>query len=197
MIPKQISFLFFLSLLILVKSVPGGWNKGSFRENDIGIDRAFKKAFEVYSKDMPNSDIDFTQPLTIYRQIVNGINYLICFIDLNNDLNIIQEFKISGPDFSNTNRNEEFEFLERKQFEPDKGLISTSDSRYKKINDIVIELSKTWKENFLYIIKIEKVETTFDNFFIVTGRSDNKLKTYVIGQSKENTDEFEFYGILK
>ena len=194
---KQISFLFFLSLLIVVKSLPGGWNKGSFRENDIGIDRAFKKAFEVYSKDNPNSEIDFTQPLTIYRQIVNGINYLICFIDLNNDLNIIQEFKINGPDFSNKNRNEEFVFLERKQFEPDKGLITTSDSRYRKINDIVFELSKTWKENFLYIIKIEKVETTLDNFFIVTGRSDDKLKTYVFGQNKENTDEFEFYGLLK
>ena len=196
MISKLISFLFLLSLLILVNSIPGGWKKGSFRENDLGIDRAFKKAFEVYSKDMPNSDIDFSQPLTIYRQIVNGVNYLLCFIDLNNDLNIIQEFKINGPSFGGSNRNEEFEFLERKQFGPNKALLTSSDSRYKKINDLINDFSKKVKENFLYIVQIEIVETTLDNFFIVSGRKDNQLKTYVVGQSKENLDEFEFYGIL-
>ena len=102
------SLVICILLIVFVNTIPGGWEKGSFREDDLGIDRAYKKAFELYSQDNPNSDIDFTERLTIYRQITDRINYRMCFIDLKRNLNVIQEYIISGPEYGSNKRNPTF-----------------------------------------------------------------------------------------
>ena len=189
--------IYFLSLLIFVNSIVGGWKKGSFRENDFGIDRAFRKAFELYQEENSNSDIDFAERLTIYRQTANGINYRMCFIDLKSNLNVVQEYVISGPSFSAKNRDQTFSLFEKKTYRPNKGLINVSDSRFPRIQNTLFGSLKNTKENLLYISKIEMVETYLDNFYIVTARTEEKEHIYAVGQSKENTDQYEALGMLK
>ena len=183
-------------LIVFVNNIPGGWIKGSFREDDLGIDRAYKKAFELYSQDNPNSDIDFTERLTIYRQITDRINYRMCFIDLKSDLNVVQEYIISGPEFGSSNRNPTFTLYEKNTYKT-KGYLSVGDSKYPRIQNTLNSWVKNFKQNVLYITKVEIVETYLDNFYIVTARTDDDKHTYVVGQSKENTDEYETLGMLK
>ena len=190
-------FLYLFSLFIISNSLPGGWIKASFRENDLGIDRAYKKAFEIYSQQNPNSDIDFTQPLTIYKQTVNGINYLLSFIDLKTNLNVIQEYKIIGPNFGNRSSNMEFTLLEKNIYKPKKGLLSEKDSKFPRIQNTIYGFTRNLNDKLLYIIKIETIETTFDNFYIVTRKTENKEHIYAVGQNKENNDEYEVYGIIQ
>ena len=185
----------FLSI-VFVNTIPGGWEKGSFREDDLGIDRAYKKAFELYSQDNPNSDIDFTERLTIYRQVADCINYRMCFIDLKSDLNVVQEYIISGPEFGSSNRNPTFTLYEKNTYKT-KGYLSVGDSKYPRIQNTLNSWVKNFKQNVLYITKVEIVETYLDNFYIVTARTDDDKHTYVVGQSKENTDEYETLGMLK
>ena len=191
------SLIIYFLLYVVMSSLVGGWKKGSFTENDLGIDRAYKKAFELYSKDNSNSDIDFTERLTIYRQTVNGINYRMCFIDLKSDLNVVQEYIISGPPFGKSKSEQKYELFEKNTYKPKKGLLSVNDSRYPRIQNTLYGWVKNSKENLLYITKIEVVEAFLDNFYIVTARTEEKEHTYVVGQSKENTDEYEAFAKLK
>ena len=189
--------LFFCYIAISTPALQGGWVKGSFRENDMGIDQAFRKAFEIYQKENPNSNIDFTQRLTIYRQTVNGINYKMCFIDLKSNLNVVQEYTISGPPFGHNNQEPTFRFLESNTFKAKSETISTTDKRYARIHNTLFGFLKNSGENILFINKIEIVETTFDNFYIVTAQGEKKEHIYVAGQSKDNSDDYEGYGILQ
>ena len=189
--------LIFCCIIFSFSSLTGGWKKGSFRENDAAIDGAFRKAFETYQKDNPNSNIDFTQRLTIYRQTVNGINYKMCFIDLKSDLNVVQEYTVSGPPFSQNGREPTFRFMEKNTFKAKSEVIQPNDNRYPRIYNTLFGFLKNSGENILFINKIEIVETSFDNFFIVTAQGEKKEHTYVAGQSKDNNDDYEGYGILQ
>ena len=189
--------LFSCCIIISFSALSGGWKKGSFRENDAGIDGAFRKAFEIYSKENPNSNIDHIQRLTIYRQVVNGINYRMCFIDLKSNLNVVQEYIISGPPFGQNNREPYFNFFEKNTFKAKSEKVLVTDKRYPRIHNTLFGFLKNYGENILFIYNIEIVETTFDNFFIVDAEGEKKKHVYVVGQSKENSDDYEGYGILQ
>ena len=191
------SFILYFLLFIAINSIPGGWEKGSFRENDLKIDRAYKKAFELYSKENPNSDIDSIRRLTLYKQLVNGINYRMCFIDLKSDLNVIQEYIISGPPFGKSKSEQKFELFEKNTYKPKKGLLLVNDSKYPRIQNTLYGWVKNLRENLLYITKIEIVEAYLDNFYIVTARTEEKEHIYVVSQSKQDTDEYEALAMLK
>ena len=191
------SLLLFCILLAFINSNLGGWKRGSFRENDFGIDRAFRKAFEIYKSENSNSDIDFAEHLTIYKQMANGINYRMCFIDLKSNLNVVQEYIISGPSFGTKNSDKTFKLFEKNTYKPKQGLVSVSDSRYPRIQNTLFGSLKNTKDNLLYISKVEQVETYLDNFYIVTGRTEEKEHVFVVRQSKLNSDEYEALGKLK
>ena len=197
---KSLFLILLFSLLIIGNSILenfGGWKKGSYRENDMGIDRAFKRTFEYYLDYFPDADIDFTYRLTVYRQIANGINYLMCFIDLKKNLNVVQECIVNNPSSSSNNRNQEFNILEKNYYKPKKGLLSVNDPRYPRIQNTLYGYTKKMKQKLLYINKIEIVETTLDTFYIIDGRAEDKEHIYVVGQSKQNTDEYEAYGLIQ
>ena len=197
---KSLFLILLFSLLIIGNSILGNlgcWKKCSYKENDAGIDRAFKRAFEEYVFYFPNSNIDSIKRLTIYRQMTNGINYLMCSIDLNKNINVIYECILNGPSFSSNNRDHEFKVLGKNIFKPNRGLLSANDPRYPRIQNTLYGYTKKIKQKLLFINKIEIVETTLDTFYIISGRSEDKEHIYVVGQSKENTDEYEAYDMIK
>ena len=178
-------------------ALSGGWKKGSFKENDLFINGAFKNAFELYKNENPNSEIDFTQTLTIYRHMVNGINYKMCFIDLKSDLNVVHEYVITGPAFGGNDREIKFNFFEKNLYKAKPGNIDVNDKRFPRIQNTLFGFLKNSGENILFINKIEVVETSLDNIYIVTAQGEKKEHVYAVGQSKENSDDYEGYGILK
>ena len=189
--------LFLNYMLLSFSSLPGGWEKGSFKENDYFIDIAFRKAFEIYSIENPGSDIDHTQRLTLYRQMVNGINYKMCFIDLKSDLNVIQEYVITGPTFGDYDSQVKFSLFERHTYKGKNVNIETNDKRFPRIQNTLFGFLKGSGENILFINKIEMVETSLDNFYIINAQGEKQEHTYVVGQDKQKTDKYEGYGILK
>ena len=198
---KSNLFFFSLSCLIVISSsaLSGGWKKGSFRENDVNLDGAFRKAFEIYSKENPKADIDYTQRLTLYRQVVNGINFKMCFIDLKSNLNEIHEYIINNPPTpsSNGERDLVFNFFDKKDYQVKNDLISVNDARYPRIQNTLFGYLRNSGENILFINKIEMVESSLDNFYIVYAQGEKKEHVYVVGQSKEDDDDYEGYGILE
>ena len=163
---KSLLFLVLLSFYLTASAPLGGWKKGSFKENDLYIDGAFRKAFEIYQQDHPNSDIDYTQRLTLYRQVVNGINFKMCFIDLKSDVNEVHEYSINKPPTGN-DREIKFNFFEKKTFKSKSEIVQMNDSRFPRIQNTLFGYLKGSGENILFIRKIEVVETSLDNFFII------------------------------
>ena len=192
---KSLLFLVLLSFYLTASATLGGWKKGSFKEDDLYIDGAFRKAFEIYQKDHPNSDIDYTQRLTLYRQVVNGINFKMCFIDLKSDLNEVHEYSINKPPTGN-DREIKFNFFEKKSFKSKGEIVQMNDSRFPRIQNTLFGYLKGSGENILFIRKIEVVETSLDNFFIITAQGEKKEHMYVVGQSRDDNDDYEVYGIL-
>ena len=189
--------IFFNYILLSFSSLSGGWEKGSFKEDDFFIDRAFRKAFEIYSIENPGSDIDHTQQLTLYRQMVNGINYKMCFIDLKSDLNVIQEYVITGPAFGDYDSQLKFSLFERHVYKGKNVNIQSNDKRFPRIQNTLFGFLKDKGENILFINKIEIVETSLDYFYIINAQGEKQEHTYVVGQEKQKNDEYEGYGILK
>ena len=191
------SILFLNYIIISSSALLGGWKKGSFKENDYFIDGAFKKAFEIYKAYNQNSDIDYLQRLTLYRQMSTGINYRMCFIDLKSDLNVVHEYIITGPNGLGDDRIIRFNLFERNTYKAKTDTIDSNDKRFPRIYNTIFGFLKNSGENILFIKKIEIVETNLDNFFIVYAQGEKKEHIYVAGQSKENYDEYEGYGILQ
>jgi hypothetical protein len=192
--------IFFNYILIsfsALSGLSGGWQKGSFKENDVFIDQAFRKAFEIYKIENPDADIDQTQRLTLYRQMTNGINYKMCFIDLKSNLNVIQEYVISGPAFGDYDSRVNFNLFERHVYQGKNINVESNDKRYPRIQNTLFGFLKGSGENILFINKIEIVETPLDNFYIVNAQGEKKEHIYVVGQSVQHNDEYEGYGILK
>ena len=189
--------LFLNYLVISFSALLGGWKKGSFKENDYFIDLAFKKAFEIYSVYNQNSNIDDVQRLTLYRQMSKGLNYRMCFIDLKSDLNVVQEYIITGPNGIGDDQQIKFNFFEKNTYKAKTENIDVDDKRYPRIYNSLFGFLKNSGENILFINKIEVVETILDNFFIVYAQGEKKEHIYVAGQNKENSDEYEGYGILQ
>ena len=189
--------LFFCLIVSAFSALSGGWKRGSFKENDVFIENAFRKAFEIYSEENHYAELDYLQRLTIYRQMVNGINYRMCFIDLKSYVNVVQEYIIAGPSFGQNTKDPAFNFFEKNTYTAKSENISVNDKRYPRIQNTLFGYLKKFDENILFINKIEIVETPFDNFYIIEAQGEKKEHTYVVGQSKENSDEYEGYGILK
>ena len=187
------SLLLFALLYAVVVSQMGGWKKGSFAENDMGIDRAYKKAIEEYSKENPNADIDSTQRLTIYRQVVNGINYRMTFIDLKSQLNVIQEYVINTPPYGSPKRGT-FQLYAQATHTPSEQNLDLNDSKVSKIQK---ELYKFDKQDMYDINKVEVIETELDIFYIVYTKYKNKDRVYVVSQTNGNEYNFETLARLK
>ena len=71
-----------------------------------------------------------------------------------------------------------------------------NDSRFPRIQNTLFGYLKGSGENILFIRKIEVVETSLDNFFIITAQGEKKEHMYVVGQSRDDNDDYEAYGIL-
>lgn len=182
--------LLFICLLIFSNSLFGGWSPASFAENDFGINSALNKAFEAYSKYNPNADIDYIQPMSVYKQLVNGYNYRVAFIDLKGNIHDVHEYFISGPAFSK--KEKIFTYLYKNSFSSSNKLINEDDSEYAKIKEVVCEIEQGKRNIAVFIDKIEVTRCNMDDFYFVTAKVGNKETIHILRQNLDNPDKFEF-----
>ena len=188
---KYFLFICLLYTVISVKTVE--WEKGSFKEDDLGIDRAFKKAFQLYKEGNPNADRNSLRLLTIYRMTLNVTYYRMSFIDLNNKLNVIQEYIITGPP-SVDNRNQEFKFFNKTTYKPVRGDVTIKDTILSGINNA---LSSYIKNSHYTIYKIQTIKTYLDYMFIVYTKTEDEMNAYVVSKNIENPKQYEALAKLK
>ena len=75
------------------KKAVGSWEKHSFNENSIEIDQSFRQAAKDYCKTHDVEPDDLIR-LTVYSQLVNGVNYKITFMDPSSEYPTIEEYRI-------------------------------------------------------------------------------------------------------
>ena len=174
------------------EQLDGGWERNSFKENDLEIEGAFKASFEEYKKINPESDINDLIRLTIYTQIVSGKNFKICFIDSKADYPTIHEYKFYKPLPVNNDGKEEYKFQEHNEYETSEGLINFKEPNFTSVENELYKLLKKndIKLNYLsYVFPVENLET---KFFIISASTSNGTHQYVICQDKK-TEEFYTY----
>ena len=75
------------------KQAVGSWTKHSFNENSLEIEQSFRQAAKDYCKTHDVEPDDLIR-LTVYSQLVNGVNYKITFMDPSSDYPTIEEYRI-------------------------------------------------------------------------------------------------------
>ena len=65
------------------------WKKYSFNENSLEIDQSFRQSAKKYCKTHDVEPDDLNR-LTVYSQLVNGVNYKITFMNLTSEYPTIE-----------------------------------------------------------------------------------------------------------
>ena len=192
----QHPYLFIASKIILfislslIPSSNSEWIKYSIKSNNAGIDRAFTKAFEVFSEDNPDCDINYLEKLSIYLQINEGLDYKLYFIDLKSKDHIVHEYLINSPPIRNAKKELMFNYEENFD-KAVNGTLARNDARFTIINDLLDKEST--ESGTREILKIEPIDAVFNYYFIVTYRVENKEHVRIVGQDKEK-NEYELFG---
>lgn len=166
------------------ETLVGGWVKRSFEENDMYINRARvaaeKKYFEQTNSD--DSTVDVT-PVSIYSQLVNGLNFKIILAARNmntNDLTM-HEFTIYNGPFGSQEMNTP-QITGVKELQQGKPLLFAAAS-YTNIHKAIARFYST--ENAMsHVSTVVPIERTIDDMrmFIASAMVGEEKKTCILVQ---------------
>ena len=176
-----VSLLFSLSLC---DETTGGWKKLSFNSNDAVIYRALQTA-EAYYKKITGSTEEIIG-LTVYSQVVNGVNYRICFVDPNNSAQSIFEYTLYKPLPTEEGNEINFSVSGTKTYEPSEGLLNFDDPLFTKIEvDLKYAFSKM-TNTFKFINFIYPIKNDVTTFYIIRATTTEGEKNIIFAKDEEN-----------
>ena len=173
--------------LILSSKPLGSWEHDTFARNDIQLDRSRRLSQTEYLKvENVNEDNIIFYPLSVYKQIVNGLNFRI-FLAAQNKLTKeidILDCIINTP-FQQSNQ--EYTVYSSKILQM-KGNVSINNSQYNNVNTVVSDFIKKKGDNMKFVTSMMLYENViYDlNMFIVNVRTAESMKTLIL---KENEDK--------
>ena len=173
--------------LILSSKPLGSWEPDTFARNDIHLARSRRLSQTEYLKvENVNEDNIIFYPLSVYKQIVNGLNFRI-FLAAQNKLTKeidILDCIINTP-FQQSNQ--EYTVYSSKILQM-KGNVSINNSQYNNVNTVVSDFIKKKGDNMKFVISMMLYENViYDlNMFIVNVRTAESMKTLIL---KENEDK--------
>ena len=183
-----------IALFAYILSVPGGWEKRSVRENSFEIERAFSAAFKEYSQRINSkADIDDLIRLTVYSQVVNGVNYKITFMDSQSEFYSVQEYIVYNPVTSQNGP--DFEVTNHKEYESTKGLIPSNDPEFASLENTLNSFLKKADQTLDYISYVFPIESDETSFYIINADTSNGEHQYIIGKDKIS-EEFEYFELI-
>ena len=160
----------------------GGWTKRSYRENDLGIEMAVRKAYEQYSKQNSGSEADFFERLTVYSQLVNGVNYKMCFFAIDGEPNTIRQFTISSPPFSNPDG--DYTLYEESVLKAsDNGNLLNSNV----VNNLGVKLGEYLGDNNVKVANVKYAENDDSVFYFVSTEEGKNAKFLIVQDKQENS----------
>ena len=180
--------IFTLLTLTLCEAISGGWEKRSINENSLEINKAFKMAAESYLENKNLEEDDLIR-LTVYSQIVSGINYKVTFIDTKAEFPSIQEYVVYFP-LPSENLNEEI--IEQTEYEATNGLVTFNDPLFSKLENKLYYFLKDTSEKLIYISYIYPIENKETYFYMISSYTEKGEMQYVIGQDKQSGEFYSF-----
>ena len=178
---KAILFIALVSAIFCL----GGWEKRSFAENDLGIDMAAKTAFAEYSKTNSGSEADWFERLTVYSQLVNGVNYKMCFYAIDGEPDTISEFVISSPPFSNPRGDYTLRDKNTLKATAENGKLLSSTT----LGSLSTLLGEYTGANSVNIASVKSVENDDSIFYFVSTEEGKNAKYLVVQDKQENSLE--------
>lgn len=182
---KNIIILFSLFLTCLSTKPLGTWEKDTFARDDLYLDRSRSKAQEEYLQNMnlKSEDIDF-YPFSVYKQLVNGINFKIFLGAQNRKSNKLELFEcIVHTDLANP----QFTVQGSKVLNYE-ATLSINNSKYNKINNEVGRYLKKRKIPMKYINSINVVPSAiyfYDIYVVSVQTQENGPKTLLLMDDDE------------
>ena len=167
--------------LILSSKPLGSWEPDTFARNDIHLDRSRRLSQTEYLKvENVNEDNIIFYPLSVSKQIVNGLNFRI-FLAAQNKLTKeidILDCIINTP-FQQSNQ--EYTVYSSKILQM-KGNVSINNSQYNNVNTVVSDFIKKKGDNMKFVTSMMLYENViYDlNMFIVNVRTAESMKTLIL-----------------
>ena len=183
-----IATLFLFSLCD--EEIEGGWERSSIYIEDFDAQKTFEAAYADYLKKINAEKTDILIPLTVYKQIVSGTNYKVCFLDKSSDFPTIQEYEYYHPLAVNTGGNDVYTLSEQNEYEPSNGLIDFNDATFSKVEYQLYKKLKNIPLKLYFISYVYLIENGETNFFIINAETEEGESNYILVQDKENK---EFY----
>ena len=181
------------------EELDGGWEKRSLEDTQLQekINQAFLEAYNSYSSSTNNIDlkIDDLIRLTIYTQIVSGMNYRVTFIDRKAELPVFQEYIFYNPLPANNEGKDELKLSKNNECVPSAGLLNFKDDDFTKIESKLYNILKKQNEKLNYIIYAYPIETQDYKFFIISADTGEGQFLYVLGKGLKSEDFDVFHKI--
>ena len=167
----------------------GGWKRRSKDENDLEINQSFKLASSHYTETY-GADADDLIRLTVYSQLVNGINYEVTFIDSSAEIPTIQEYIVNKP--LNATKDIQFIVKTHEELEASKGLIPPNDPKFTTLELNLYKFLKKTKEKLNFISYVYPIENNNTNFFIISADTEDGPHQYILCQDTETEEYYSF-----
>ncbi len=178
-----------LVLISLSLCFPGNWQRRSINENSLDIEQAFKLASSNYAK-ANGVEVDDLIRLTVYSQVVSGMNYNVTFIDSSSENPKIQEYKIyKSLDNSNDNQ---FQIDSHEVFEAKGDLISINDPKFSELQNSLFSFLKNTNERLNFISNAYPIENYATNFYVISANTIDGQHQYIVCQDKDSEDYYLF-----
>ena len=174
------------------KKAVGSWEKHSFNENSLEIEQSFRQAAKDYCKTHDVEPDDLIR-LTVYSQLVNGVNYKITFMDPNSEYPTIEEYRIYK---ARGNKPEDYKVEENTKYENTEGVISFNDPNFSLLENQLYKYLKETKEELDFISYVYPLENDFTKFYIINAQTKDGEHQYVACQDKSDS-KFDSFDKIK
>ena len=183
-----------LTLIVLSSCSFGGWKQESLYSNSAVINNAYNLATEKFLKNNGISSVDDLELLSIYSQLVAGMNYKFTYINRNNPLNGIQQTTVYIP---LPTSNAQPTVTEDKTLPISNGVISLNDPKYGKVNELVKNAYKnSSSQKIIKTKKITFVNTDLATYFILVAENPNKEEGYYAVVLHRGSGEYQLINKL-
>ena len=179
-----IIFLFVFSLCLEDEKL-SSWQQYTVTEDDPVFKSILNVAYSNYTENINNIDIkiDDILRLTVYTQLVNGMNFKVTFVDRKAEFPTINEYIINRP-IPKDGEDLVYAILEKNEYDESTGLIKFDDPKFTEVENQLYKFLNKKSIKLLYISYVYPVENDETKFYIVNADTEDGQNLFVIGYNK-------------
>ena len=141
---KSLLIIFLLTFCLCLEDEKlSSWKKYTIKEEDPEFRSIMSVAYSNYTENSNNIDmkIDDMLSLTVYTQLVNGMNFKITFVDRKSDFPSIYEYIVYKP---NPKDGEDlvYSIIEKNEYDESTGFIKFDDPKFTEVENQLYKFLK-------------------------------------------------------